>query len=106
VSDAGASLDTSADWLIGSWQLLRCDAPLEILPGTRMHFATDKQLEYAIPAEGRLMRVTLRWRVDGAVLHTEHFDGSNPVDVGIARGEADVLTFDFGGPRAWFVRAR
>ena len=41
--------EVPAPWLIGTWQLLRCEAPLEIQPGTRMQFAADESLEYAIP---------------------------------------------------------
>jgi hypothetical protein len=96
----------SAEWLIGTWQLLRCEAPLEIEPGTRMHFATDDRLEYSIPTADRPLQVTLQWRLEGDILHTQHADGSNPVQVRVTHGEADVMTFDFDGARAWFVRAR
>ena len=90
--------------LTGAWQLLRCDAPLEFQPGTRMEFADDGALHYTIPAPEGVLRVALRWHIDGGRLHTAHEDGSNAVVVGVARSDADVLTFDFGGPRAWFVR--
>ena len=96
----------SEPWLIGSWQVLRCDKPLEIQPGTRMHFGHGQRLDYAIPAVDRMVTVTLRWWLDGELLHTEHQDGSNPVQVRVTLGAADVLMFDFDGPRAWFVRAR
>ena len=98
--------EVSAPWLIGTWQLLRCEAPLEIQPGTRMQFAADESLEYAIPTADQLLTVTMRWRLDGAVLHTMHEDGSNPVEVRVSLGDADVMAFDFDGARAWFVRAR
>ena len=106
VSDHTSAHDTSTAWLVGVWQLLRCESPLEIQPGTAMHFLADNDLEYAIPAGEQLLRVTLKWHVEGGILHTAHDDGSNPVQVAIAHGDADVLTFDFGGPRAWFVRAQ
>ena len=106
VSDHSGAHDTATAWLIGGWRLLRCEAPLEIEPGTQMHFSVNDDLEYAIPAGDRLLRVTLKWRIEGGMLLTTHDDGSNPVQVGIAHGDADVLTFDFGGPRAWFVRMR
>ncbi len=96
---------TSSDWLLGSWHLLRCDATLELEPGTRMHFGAETELEYVIPTANGPLRVELRWRVEDDVLHTRLADGSNPVEVGVSLSEADVLTFDFGGPRAWFVRA-
>lgn len=106
VSDQVSAHDTSTAWLIGTWLLLRCELPLEIQPGTRMHFGSADELEYAIPAGERLLRVTLRWRVENGMLHTAHFDGSNPVQVAIAHGDGDVLTVDFGGPRAWYVRSQ
>ncbi len=106
VSDRASARDTPTAWLLGGWQLLRCEAPLEIQSGTRMHFSANDDLEYAIPAGDRLLRVTLKWRIEGDILHTAHDDGSNPVQVAIALGDADVLTCDFGGPRAWFVRAQ
>jgi hypothetical protein len=69
-----------------------------------MEFRLPDELEYTIPAAERTLRTTLRWRVVGAALHTEHTDGSNPVSVGLSVSEEGVLTFDFDGPRAWFVR--
>ncbi len=106
VSDQASTQNTSAAWLIGVWELLRCEDPLEFQSGTRMRFSAVDDLEYAIPAGDGLLRVTLKWRVERGILHTVHDDGSNPVRVGILLGDADVLTFDFGGPRAWFVRAQ
>ena len=103
-SDSGNAL--SARWLIGTWQLLRCEAPLEIQPGTRMHFAAEGSLVYSIPTLDRILTVELRWRLDASILHTTHLDGSNPVQVRVAVGDAEVLVIDFDGPRAWFVRAQ
>lgn len=105
MSEASPRAIASGDALLGTWQLLRCDAPLEIQPGTRMRFASQEQLEYTIPTAEGAMRVTLRWRVADGQLHTVHEDGTNPVQVAVWMGLADILTFDFGGPRALFVRA-
>ncbi len=96
----------STDWIVGTWQLLRNEAPLEFEPGTRMTFRADHSLDYAIPTGEGVLQVTLRWRVEDGVLFTSHEDGTNPVQAGISLGDADVLTVTFGGPRAWFVRAR
>lgn len=100
-----APLPLTPDTLVGTWQLVRCESPLEIQPGTQMQFAATHLLTYVIPTAEGALRVTLRWRLDGDMLHTEHEDGSNPVAVGAGIGAADVLTFDFGGPRAFFVRS-
>ena len=96
--------DASAAWLIGTWQLLRSEAPVEIRPGTRMRFGRDGQLEYTIPAPEGVLRVTLRWTLADGVLRTAHDDGSNPVEVRAMLGVGDVLVFDFQGPHAWFIR--
>ncbi|MBC7843628.1 MAG: hypothetical protein H7099_15010 [Gemmatimonadaceae bacterium] len=103
---SGGPTEDTASWLIGTWQLLRCETPLEIQSGTRMHFAADERLDYAIPTPEGLFRVTMRWSLARGVLLTVHDDGSNPVEVGATLEAGDVLTFDFGGPRAWFVRAQ
>ncbi len=94
----------SAGWLHGGWRLLRCDAALEFTPGTRMRFHDDATLDYTIPTDEGELQVRLRWRLDGAVLRTDLAEGGNPVTVGVVRGQAEVLEFDFGGNRAWFVR--
>jgi len=104
MSSASAPDEELAARIVGSWQLLRCESPLEIEPGTRMEFRADAQLAYLIPTSTGPLQVTLRWRVADGVLHTVHPDGSNPVQVLTGFGDADVLTFDFGGPRAWYVR--
>lgn len=93
-----------ASGIVGSWQLLRCESPLEIEPGTRMEFGADARLAYVIPTATGPLQVTLQWRIESGHLRTAHEDGSNPVRVLTSLGEADVLTFDFGGPRAWYVR--
>ena len=97
---------TTDAWLIGSWQLVRFEAPIEIQPGTRMRFGADSNLEYAIPTGDQTLSVILRWSLNGDVLRTVHADGSNPVDVRVSLTDAGVLTCDFDGARAWFARAR
>jgi hypothetical protein len=47
----------------------------------------------------------MRWRVEKGKLHTMHEDGTNPVAVRAVVGEAEILSFDFDGPRAFFVRS-
>ena len=91
--------------LIGSWRLLRCEAPLEIQPGTLMQFGAGGAIEYVVPTGDGVLRIALRWRLHEGTLHTMHEDGSNPVAVAVTLGEAEVLAFDFGGPRAFFVRS-
>jgi len=104
MSGPPASHEPLATRLVGTWQLLRCESPLEIEPGTRMEFRADAQLAYVIPTATGPLLVTLRWHMQDDQLHTVHQDGSNPVQVRTALGDEDVLTFDFGGPRAWYVR--
>ncbi len=94
------------DWILGTWQLLRADAAIELQPGTRMRFGADQRLEYTIPTSEGALRVMLVWHLDGAMLRTNLEDGSNPLEVSVRIDAAEVLTLSFGGPRAWFVRAR
>ncbi len=90
--------------LLGLWRLQHCELPLEIQPGTQMEFAEGDALHYLIPTAEGMLRLTLRWRLEGSTLHTSHEDGSNPVAVTVERDDVDVLTVDFGGARAWFAR--
>lgn len=101
--EGSALRDTSAR-LFGTWQLLRAESPLELEPGTRMDFGPDGALEYLIPTANGPLRVALRWRLDRDLLRTTLADGGNPVQARVAIDAADVLTVDFGGKRAWFVR--
>jgi hypothetical protein len=93
------------DALLGHWQLLRSEAPLEFEPGTQMRFAADGTLEYHIPTAGGALQVALQWRLEAGALHTALADGTNPVQAQVSIGAGDVLAVDFGGPRAWFVRS-
>jgi hypothetical protein len=99
------SHEVRADWLLGTWQLLHCDAPLEIAPGTRMQFDSAHRLTYIIPTGEGAMSVELHWRVAGQRLYTQFDDGSNPLDVGVTLGTGDVLVVDFNGAKARYVRA-
>ena len=94
------------DWILGTWQLLRADASIDLQPGTRMHFAADQRLEYTIPTPEGALRVMLVWQLDGVLLRTNLEDGTNPLEVSVRIDSAEVLTVSFGGPMAWFVRAR
>jgi len=104
VTNTERAAAANTDWIVGSWRLLRCEAPVEIEPGTQMTFAAPAEMQYSIPTAQGPLRVELRWRIDGSMLHTEHLDGTNAVEVAVAHGAGDVLTFDFRGPKAWFVR--
>ncbi len=103
MSRGSASHDTGA-MLLGTWQLLRAESPLELEPGTRMEFGPDGALTYLIPTADGPLCVALRWHLDRDLLHTSLADGGNPVQARVAIGGAEVLTVDFGGKRAWFVR--
>jgi len=91
-------------WLLGAWHLIRAEAPLEMLPGTRMEFGEGGQLEYALTVEGRTTRFALVYRVDGDLLHTENPASPHAAEAHVSLGDDDILTLDFGGPRAWFAR--
>ncbi len=92
------------DWLIGSWRLMRADASLDFAPGVRMEFMEAGELRYHIDVGGRDQVVTLRYRVEGNTLHTEHIASLHTTSVQIERGVGDVLKLDFAGAQAWLVR--
>ena len=96
--------DPTPAWLLGAWHLIRAEAPLEMLPETRMDFQSGGHLEYAITVEGSTSRFALVYRVAGDVLHTESPSAPHAAEVHFALGEGDILVLDFGGPRAWFAR--
>jgi hypothetical protein len=96
--------DNRTAWLIGTWQVLRSEAPLEIEPGTRMAFSDGGALQYTIPTAHGPVAANLRWHVVDAVLHTVLDDGTNATSVHIVHGDGDTLMCDFGGPRAWYIR--
>lgn len=94
----------STDWLLGTWRLLRADAPLDFAPGVRMEFRRDGVLRYHVDVGGTDMVIELVYRVDGDVLHTENPSSPHSMSVHLTHGEADSLLFDFGGPQALLVR--
>jgi hypothetical protein len=106
VTLAGIAPDASASWLLGTWSILRAESPIEIQPGTEMQFAENGHLEYAVPTGEGMIRVSLRWALNGSMLRTTFDDGSNEVEVNASLGDGDVLVLDFGGPRAWYVRVQ
>jgi hypothetical protein len=101
---SGTSEAVTPERLSGTWLFLRCEPPLEMEPGTRMRFASDALLQYMIPTATGPLTVALQWRVADGVLFTKHTDGTNPVTARVAIDDTGVLSYDFGGPRAWFVR--
>ncbi len=91
-------------WLLGTWRLLRADALLDFAPGVRMEFRDEGQLHYHIDVGGTDQVVSLRYRVDGDVLHTENPTAPHAMSVRITHGAGDVLLLDFAGPQAMLVR--
>jgi hypothetical protein len=94
---------TSA-WLIGTWRLMRADPSLDFAPGVRMEFRADGQLHYHIDVGGRDQIVTLLWRVEGDLLHTDNPVAPHSMTVRIVHGVGDVLMLDFAGAHALLVR--
>jgi hypothetical protein len=107
MSDASSSPSSASGtpaWLYGRWRLLRADAPLELMPGTRMDFREGGELRYTLALEGREFDLTLVYRVDGDLLLTDNPAAPHSAATRFSLGPGEVLVFDFGGPRAWFVR--
>jgi hypothetical protein len=107
VSDASpSSASGTPAWLLGRWRLLHADAPLELMPGTRMDFREGAELLYTIAVEGREFDLTLVYRVDGDLLLTDNPAAPHSAATRFTLGPGEVLVFDFGGPRAHFVREK
>lgn len=92
------------DWLLGTWRLLRADASLDFAPGVRMEFRAEGQLHYHIDVGGRDQIVTLLYRVEGDVLHTDNPVAPHSMSVRLVHGAGDVLMLDFAGAHALLVR--
>lgn len=91
-------------WLLGTWRLMRADAALDFAPGVRMEFCSDGELRYHVDVGGRDQVITLRYRLDGDMLHTDNPAAPHSMSVRIAHGAGDVLMLDFAGALAWLVR--
>jgi hypothetical protein len=92
------------DWLLGTWRLMRADPSLDFAPGVRMEFRPDGQLRYHVDVGGKDQVITLVYRVDGDMLHTDNPAAPHSMSVGIRHGEGDVLLLDFAGAQAMLVR--
>ena len=99
----GAPDETPA-WLLGRWRLLRADPTLDLAPGVRMEFRSGGRLLYSIPVEGREHLIPLVYRVRGDILRTDNPAAPHATATRFALGAGGVLTFDFAGALAWFVR--
>lgn len=83
---------------------MRADASLDFAPGVRMEFLSDGYLHYHIDVGGRDQIVSLIYRVEGDVLHTDNPAASHSMSVRIVHGAGDVLMLDFAGAHALLVR--
>jgi hypothetical protein len=94
----------STEWLLGTWRLMRADVSLDFAPGVRMEFRAEGQLRYHIDVGGRDQIVSLIYRVEGDVLHTDNPSSPHSMSVRIVHGAGDVLMLDFAGAHALLVR--
>lgn len=94
----------TTDWLLGTWRLMRADPALDFAPGVRMEFLPDGQLRYHVDVGGKDQIITLVYRVEGDVLHTDNPSAPHSMSVHITHGQGDILLLDFAGPKAMLVR--
>ncbi|MCC6317970.1 MAG: hypothetical protein IT361_09790 [Gemmatimonadaceae bacterium] len=90
--------------LLGTWHLLRADPSLDFAPGVSMEFQRGGRLRYAFDVGTQRQTLQLVYRVEGNVLHTEYPGMAHDAVAAFTFGPGDVLIFDFGGARAWFLR--
>ncbi len=83
---------------------MRADAALDFAPGVRMEFLAEGHLHYHIDVGGRDQIVSLIYRVEGDVLHTDNPAAPHSMSVRIVHGVGDVLMLDFAGAHALLVR--
>ena len=96
--------DSLPSWLIGTWRLMRADPALDFAPGVRMEFLPEGRLAYHIDVGGQDQVVSLIYRVDGDLLHTDNPTVAHSMSVRIVHGAGDVLMLDFAGSHALLVR--
>lgn len=94
----------TTDWLLGTWRLMRADPQLDFAPGVRMEFLAGGELRYHVDVGGKDQVISLVYRVDGDMLHTDNPAAPHSMSVHIAHGIGDVLLLDFAGPQALLVR--
>ena len=90
--------------LLGRWRLMRADTSLDFAPGVSMEFKPGGRLHYGFETGHQRQTIHLVYRVEGNDLHTEYPGTTHEVVAHFEFGAGDVLIFDFGGARAWFVR--
>ncbi|MFN8582070.1 MAG: hypothetical protein U0163_13995 [Gemmatimonadaceae bacterium] len=90
--------------LLGGWRLAQADPGLALAPGTRLEFASGARLRYTVMIADRPHVVDLIYRVEGDHLHFAVPAAAHEQTAHVTFGPGDVLVFDFGGPRAIFIR--
>lgn len=91
-------------WLLGSWRLHDAEPDLELTAGCRMEFREGGDLAYIVVHEDKQARFSLRYRVVGGTLHTEHVHGDHRASASLALDAEGLLELVFGGGRARFRR--
>lgn len=90
--------------LIGRWRLFRADPSLDFAPNVRMEFLEGGRLRYEFDAGGNQQSLMLIYRVAGDVLFTDNPAAPHAMETRYSFGPGDVLTLDFAGAVAWFLR--
>ena len=90
--------------LIGRWRLFRADSSLDFAPDVRMEFLDGGRLRYEFHAGGNLQSLMLIYRVEGDQLFTDNPAAPHVQETRFRFGPGDVLTLDFAGAVAWFLR--
>lgn len=90
--------------LIGRWRLVRADPSLDFAPNVRMEFLDGGRLRYEFHAGGSLQSLMLIYRVEGDLLFTDNPAAPHVQETRFSFGPGDVLTLDFAGAVAWFLR--
>ena len=90
--------------LIGRWRLFRADPSLDFAPNVRMEFQEGGRLRYTFDAGDNPQSLMLVYRVEGDMLFTDNPSAPHARETRFRFGPGDVLTLDFAGAMAWFIR--
>ncbi len=90
--------------LLGPWRLMHADAALDFAPNARMEFLPGGRLNYSFSLANIRHDVALVYRISGDELLTDNPDVPHARSTKFRFGAGDVLTLEFAGATAWFVR--
>jgi len=91
--------------LLGTWRLVKSDGAIDTGNGVTMTFTRDGKLVYVIHQDRSDQIMNLLFSVDGDCLVTNQPSSPQPESTRFSFDDEGQLVLDYGGTKAWFVRA-